>query len=69
MAQLLGFDTGGAEAGGGPSQFVRGAVNDYACGGGDAQTVWTDVPAVRKALHVPLDALFFNGDDGEACGS
>ena len=44
---------------------VTGAVNDYPCGGGDAQTVWTDSIAVRKALGVPVDSLFFNGDNGE----
>ena len=41
---------------------IGGAVNDYACGGGDAQTIWTNQTAVRTALHVPLDSLFFNGD-------
>lgn len=65
MARLLGFSK--VVAGGGSSP-VGGAVNDYVCGGGDAQTAWTGVPAVRKALHVPLDALFFNGDNGEGWG-
>jgi serine carboxypeptidase-like clade 1 len=44
---------------------VGGAVNDYVCGGGVAQTLWTNVSSVRTALHVPVDSLFFNGDNGE----
>jgi hypothetical protein len=73
MARLLGFSkagivsptVNGAVNGHGGSSAVNGAVNDYVCGGGDAQTAWTNAPAVRKSLHVPLDALFFNGDNGE----
>ena len=41
------------------------AVNDYVCGGGPAQNVWVNSSAVRRALHVPLDSLFFSGDNGE----
>jgi len=41
-----------------------GAVNDYVCGGGDAEHVWTDHPAVRKALHVPADSFFYDADGG-----
>jgi len=43
---------------------VGGALNDYACGGGDAQSVWTNQSSVRAALHVPLNSFFFNGDNG-----
>ena len=43
---------------------LGGAVNDYICGGGDAQTIWTNQSVVRKALHVPTDSNFFNGDNG-----
>jgi len=56
IAHQLGFQS---------EDFVGGAVNDYVCGGGDAQTIWTNQSAVRKALHVPLDSDFFNGDNGE----
>ena len=41
-----------------------GALNDYVCGGGDAQALWANAPAVRTALHVPADAYFFSGDNG-----
>ena len=30
---------------------VEGATNDYVCGGGPTQTLWTDTLSVRKALH------------------
>ena len=40
------------------------AVNDYVCGGGPAQDVWVNQSAVRAALHVPTNSLFFSGDNG-----
>ena len=42
---------------------VQGATNDYVCGGGPVQTMWTDSPVVRAALHVQIDANFFSGDN------
>jgi len=44
---------------------VGGGVNDYVCGGGDAQTAWVNNTAVREALHIQADALYFNGDNGD----
>ena len=35
------------------------------CGGGVANDVWVAQPAVRDALHVPRDANFFSGDNGD----
>lgn len=46
-------------------QPLGAAVNDYVCGGGDAQDVWAEQEAVRRALHVDVDSLFFSGDNGE----
>ena len=42
---------------------VSGALNDYPCGGGDAQAIYTDSLVVREALHVPLNSNFFSGDN------
>ena len=39
------------------------ALNDYVCGGGNAQAIWTDSPIVRTAINMPLDANFFSGDN------
>ena len=44
---------------------LGGAVNDYVCGGGVANDVWVMQPSVRDALHVPRDANFFSGDNGD----
>lgn len=44
---------------------VGGALNDYPCGGGPAMDVWVNQSAVRKALHVPLDAHFYSFDNAE----
>jgi len=41
------------------------ALNDYTCGGGNAQEEWVAQPAVRRALHVAEDANFFSGDNGD----
>jgi serine carboxypeptidase-like clade 1 len=43
---------------------LEGAVNDYTCGEGVAQDVWTAQPAVRRALNVLEDSNFFSGDNG-----
>ena len=48
----------------GAAPALGGAVNDYYCGGGDAQTLWVNASSVRDALHVPRAANFFNGDNG-----
>jgi hypothetical protein len=31
----------------------------------DVYEQWLDLPQVREALNVPVNATFFNGDDGE----
>lgn len=62
----LGFGPTGLPLGAAPASApLSGAVNDYVCGGGVAQTVWTNQSVVRAALHVPLDSNFFDGDNGE----
>ena len=45
---------------------VGGAVNDYVCGGGDAQNAWVNSTEVRKALNVPENSFFFSGDNGDS---
>jgi len=45
------------------SMNLQGATNDYVCGAGPAQALWTDEPSVRLALNVQLDANFFSGDN------
>ena len=62
LLTTLGFDADDADD---AAWQLGGAVNDYVCGGGDAQTVWVNQSAVRAALHVPADSDFFNGDNGE----
>jgi len=42
-----------------------GALNDYACGGPVVQVAYLGLDAVKKALHVPTDAVFFQCDNGE----
>jgi serine carboxypeptidase-like clade I len=37
----------------------------YPCGGGNALTTWITHPQVKAALHVPADAQFFGGDNGD----
>jgi len=49
----------------GAAGLVRGALNDYVCGGGSSQRLWVDQPSVRLALHVPLHSNFFDADNGE----
>lgn len=41
-----------------------GGVNDYVCGGGSAMNAWILREDVRTALHVPINSLFFDGDNG-----
>merc|ERR1711933_518478 len=54
-----------------PTSFERrlsslnGGVNDYVCGEGIAQDVWTSHPSVREALHVNIDSNFVSGDNAE----
>ena len=38
--------------------------NGYACGGPNAQVDWLSLDVVKEALHVPLDAVFFQCDNG-----
>mmetsp|Transcript_9529 Transcript_9529/g.27004 ORF Transcript_9529/g.27004 Transcript_9529/m.27004 type:complete len:536 (-) Transcript_9529:359-1966(-) len=54
-----------SEAGSNPLHTPGAALNDYVCGGGNAQEVWVAQPAVRRALNVPVDANFFSGDNGD----
>jgi hypothetical protein len=35
-----------------PHPALTGALNDFACGGQNAMSVWLDIPAVQTALHV-----------------
>ncbi len=35
----------------------------YPCGG-SAMTTWINLPAVRRALNVPINSFFFNADNG-----
>ena len=44
---------------------LGGALNDYACGGPVVQVQYLNLTAVKKALHVPPDAFFFQCDNGE----
>jgi carboxypeptidase C (cathepsin A) len=43
--------------------LIGGAVNDYACPG-DAMNLWIARADVRRALNVPVNSYFFNGDNG-----
>lgn len=38
--------------------------NGYYCGGPNAQVMWLELPIVKKALNVPVDAVFFQCDNG-----
>ena len=42
-----------------------GAVNDYVCGGPVVQVEYLNITAVKRALHVPDNAFFFQCDNGE----
>eukprot|EP00667_Euglena_gracilis_P007363 EG_transcript_7434 len=44
--------------------LLREGVNDYDCGGPQAMYEWIQRPEVKRALHVPHDAVFFSGDNG-----
>lgn len=39
--------------------------NGYMCGGPSAQQEWLSLDVVKEAIHVPLDAVFFQCDNGE----
>jgi hypothetical protein len=41
------------------------ALNDYVCGGGNAQNIWAAAPQVIEALNIPSDAFFFTADNGD----
>lgn len=43
---------------------VRGALNDYPCGGAGAMTKWLETQEVKAALHIPAAASFFLSDNG-----
>ena len=43
---------------------MKGALNDYACGTGQALFAWVNLPEVRKALNVPIDSNWFCADNG-----
>jgi len=43
---------------------IKGALNDYPCGGTGAMLKWLQSTAVKKALHVEEDATFFLSDNG-----
>ena len=45
-------------------KVFQGALNDYACGGGEAMESWVNITSVRDALHVSRDSFFFSGDKG-----
>ena len=38
--------------------------NGYYCGGPNAQELWLGLDAVKTALNIPLDAVFFQSDNG-----
>lgn len=41
------------------------ALNDYPCGGPIIQKQYLNMSVVKQALHVPVDAFFFQCDNGE----
>lgn len=43
---------------------LRGALNDYPCGGGGALVAWANNSIVQSALHCPKGSRFFITDDG-----
>eukprot|EP00658_Telonema_sp_P-2_P054983 TRINITY_DN43730_c0_g1_i2.p1 TRINITY_DN43730_c0_g1~~TRINITY_DN43730_c0_g1_i2.p1 ORF type:complete len:232 (+),score=49.98 TRINITY_DN43730_c0_g1_i2:120-815(+) len=43
---------------------VRGALNDYPCGGVGAMVKWLNTSQVKHALHVPAAGSFFLSDNG-----
>jgi hypothetical protein len=43
---------------------LGGALNDYVCGGPPVQVEYLNISDVKKALHVPTDAFFFQCDNG-----
>ena len=47
-----------------PPVSLGGALNDYACGGPVVQVEYLNLTAVKRALHVPDDAYFFQCDNG-----
>jgi hypothetical protein len=49
---------------GGGGGAVPDDPNGYLCGGPQAMFEWIETEAVRSALHVDSDAVFFSGDNG-----
>jgi len=45
------------------AEKVGGAENDYPCPG-PAMDIWINRTDVRRALHVPINSYFFDGDNG-----
>eukprot|EP00656_Telonema_subtile_P032308 TRINITY_DN3542_c0_g1_i2.p1 TRINITY_DN3542_c0_g1~~TRINITY_DN3542_c0_g1_i2.p1 ORF type:complete len:509 (+),score=117.33 TRINITY_DN3542_c0_g1_i2:126-1652(+) len=43
---------------------LTGAVNDYPCGGVKAMVQWLNNSAVKLALNIPTDGVFFLSDNG-----
>lgn len=43
---------------------VVNVPNGYYCGGPAAEVEWLESSEVKKALHIPDDAVFFQSDDG-----
>lgn len=46
------------------SGAIRGALNDYPCGGTGAMIKWLNTTQVKSALNVPPEAAFFLSDNG-----
>jgi len=49
----------------GKSRRLQGALNNYSCGQSAALKQWIEHPEVRKALHIPKEAVFNTGDNAE----
>ena len=57
-------DAAGGGRGGRLGEHNSHNENNYKCVG-DSTVIWSNSTAVRKAMHVPVDSYFFNGDNGE----
>lgn len=47
-----------------PSERIANYPNGYQCGGPAAQVEWLGKDKVKQALNIPLDAVFFQSDNG-----
>jgi len=45
---------------------VRGELNDYPCGGGEALSKWIQHEQVRESFNIPKEARFVTGDNSES---